>query len=186
MGRLIYGMNVSLDGYIETQDHSLEWTIVDDELHSWFNDRFRKLDASLYGRRLYETMSAYWPTGESDPASTDVMREFARIWNRTPKIVFSSTLTEVAWNSRLVRGDVAEELARLRTEFDGDMEVGGATLAASFIRRGLVDVFQLIVHPVVLGAGTPFFPALESPLRLRLVETHSFVSGVTYMGYTAR
>jgi dihydrofolate reductase len=186
MGRLLYGMNVSLDGYIETPDHSLDWTTVDDELHGWFNDRFRTLDASLYGRRLYEVMSAYWPTGESDPSSTDVMREFARIWNSTPKIVFSSTLTEVAWNSRLVRGDVGEELARLRTEFDGDMEVGGATLAASFIRRGLVDLYQLIVHPVLLGAGTPFFPALESLIRLRLVETHRFASGVTYLGYAAR
>jgi dihydrofolate reductase len=186
MGRLIYGMNVSLDGYIETPDHSLDWTIVDDELHSWFNDRFRKLDASLYGRRLYETMIAYWPTGESDPASTEVMREFARIWNRTPKIVFSSTLTEVAWNSRLVRGDVGEELGRLRKEFDGDMEVGAAKLAASFIRRGLVDVYQLIVHPVVLGAGTPFFPVLENLMRLRLVETYRFASGVTYLGCAAR
>jgi dihydrofolate reductase len=186
MGRLLYGMNVSLDGYIETPDHSLDWTMVDDELHGWFNDRFRTLDASLYGRRLYEVMSAYWPTGESDPSSTDAMREFARIWNATPKIVFSSTLTEVAWNGRLVRGDLGEELARLRTEFDGDMEVGGATLAASFIRRGLIDVYQLIVHPVLLGAGTPFFPALESPIRLRLIETHRFASGVTYLGYAAR
>ena len=186
MGRLFYGMNVSLDGYIETADHSLDWTIVDDELHGWFNDRFRTMDASLYGRRLYEVMSAYWPTGESDPASTEVMRDFARIWNSTPKIVFSNTLTEVAWNSRLVRGDVGEVLARLRTEFDGDMEVGGPTLAAEFIRRGLVDVFQLIVHPVVLGGGTPFFPGLEKPIGLRLIETHRFASGATYLGYAAR
>jgi dihydrofolate reductase len=186
MGRLIYGMNVSLDGYIETADHSLDWTIVDDELHGWFNDRFRTIDASLYGRRLYEVMSAFWPTGESDPRSTETMREFARIWNSTPRIVFSNTLTEVAWNSRLVRGDVGEVLARLRTEFDGDMEVGGATLAAEFIRRGLIDVYQLIVHPVVLGGGTPYFPALERPIGLRLIETHRFASGATYLGYAAR
>jgi dihydrofolate reductase len=186
MGRLIYAMNVSLDGYIETPEHSLDWTVVDDELHQWFNDRFRTIEASLYGRRLYEVMSAFWPTGESDPSSTPVMREFARIWNATPRIVFSNTLTEVAWNSRLVRGDVGEELARLRTEFDGDMEVGGPTLAAEFIRRGLIDVYQLVVHPVVLGGGTPFFPALERPIGLRLIETHRFASGATYLGYAAR
>jgi dihydrofolate reductase len=186
MGRLIYGMNVSLDGYIEGPGHSLDWASADEELLGWFNDRARKLDASLYGRRLYELMSAHWPTGESDPAATEAMREFARIWNPMPKIVFSSTLTEVAWNSRIVRGDVGEELARLRTEFHGDMEIGGATLAASFIRRGLIDLYQLVVHPVVLGGGTPFFPALESPIRLRLIETHRFASGVTYQGYAAR
>jgi dihydrofolate reductase len=91
----------------------------------------------------------------------------------------------VNWNSRLVRGDVGDELARLRAEFDGDFEVGGATLAASFIRRGLVDEFGLVVHPVVLGGGTPFFPPLESPIRLKLNDSRTFASGVEYRGYTA-
>ncbi len=183
MGKLLYAMNVSLDGYVETPDHGLDWTIVDDELMTWFNDRFRGLAASLYGRRLYELMAAHWPTAESDPASTEPEREFARIWNATPKVVFSSTLDAVEWNSRLVRGDVSDELARLRAEFDGDFEVGGATLAASFIRRGLVDEFGLVVHPVVLGAGTPFFPPLETPIRMQLKEKHTFASGIVYLGY---
>jgi dihydrofolate reductase len=183
MGRLIYSLNVSLDGFIETPDHSLDWTVVDDELHTWFNDRARGLAASLYGRRLYELMSAYWPTAEDDPAATEPMREFARLWLSIPKIVFSSTLTSVDWNSRLVHGDVGEQLARLRSEFDGDFEVGGPTLAAAFIRRGLVDEYQLLVHPVILGSGTPFFPPLDAPLRLRLTDTRTFSSGVTYLGY---
>jgi len=185
MGKLIYAMNVSLDGYVETADHSLDWTTVDDELHVWFNDFTRGLDASLYGRRLYELMAAYWPTAESDPSATGPMLEFARIWNAMPKVVFSSTLDSVEWNSRLVRGDVGEELARLRTEFDGDLDVGGPTLAAAFIQRGLVDEYRLVVHPVMLGAGTPFFPALESPIRLRMTETRKFESGVIYLGYAA-
>jgi dihydrofolate reductase len=185
MGRLIYALNVSLDGFVETPDHSLDWTTVDDELHTWFNERMRELDASLYGRRLYELMAGYWPTAESDPSATGPMREFARIWLDTPKIVFSSTLPGVEWNSRLVRGDPEEELRRLRAEFEGDFEIGGPTLAASFIRRGLVDEYQLLVHPVVLGAGTPFFPTLDAPIRLRLKETHRFASGVVYLGYTA-
>ena len=178
-------MNVSLDGYVETPDHSLDWTIVDDEMHTWFNDQERSMDASIYGRRLYELMAAYWPTAESDPAATETMLEFARIWNATPKIVFSSTLTSVRPLDRLVRGDVGEELARLRTEFAGDLNVGGPTLASAFIRRGLVDEYRLIVHPVMLGAGTPFFPSLDAPLRLRLTDTHRFASGVVYLGYAA-
>lgn len=185
MGKLIYLMNVSLDGFVETPDHSLDWTFVDDELHSWFNDRERGLDASLYGRRLYEVMADYWPTGESDPEATETMRDFARIWNAMPKIVFSTSLESVDFNSRLVTGDVGEELAKLRAEFDGDLGVGGPTLAAEFIKRGLVDEYQLIIHPVVLGAGTPFFPPLDRPIGLELIETRTFASGVVYLGYAA-
>lgn len=183
MGKLIYLMNVSLDGFVETPDHSLDWTVVDDELLAWFNEQARNTDASLYGRRLYEVMSAYWPTAESDPAATAVMLDFARIWNPKPKIVFSNSLQKVEWNSRLVRGDVGEELAKLMKEFDGNLDVGGPTLASEFIKRSLVDEFQLVVHPVVLGAGLPFFPALERPLRLKLLETRTFESGVMYLGY---
>jgi dihydrofolate reductase len=186
MGKLIYLMNVSLDGYVETPDHGLEWANVDEELHSWFNDQLRGHGAELYGRRLYEVMAAYWPTAEADPSATPAMLEFARIWNPMPKIVFSSTLHDVDWNSRLVHGDVGEELARLRTEFDGDLSVAGPTLASAFIRRGLVDEYRLVVHPVILGAGTPFFPQLERPIGLRLIETRRFANGATYLGYSAR
>lgn len=183
MGKLIYAMNVSLDGYVETPDHSLAWTIIDDELHQWFNDWTRELDAELYGRRLYELMAGYWPTAHADPAVTGPEREYAQIWLAMPKVVFSSTLDRVEWNSRLVRGDVSGELARLRQEFAGDMGIGGATLAASFIRRGLVDEFRLLVHPVVLGSGTPFFPPLEQPIQLRLLDSHVFASGVVYLAF---
>jgi dihydrofolate reductase len=183
MGKLIYLMNVSLDGYIETPDHRLDWTNVDDELHTWFNEQLRETDASLYGRRLYEVMAAYWPTAESDPSATPVMLDFARIWNPKPKVVFSRSLESVDWNSRLVSGDVEEHLAKLRAEFAGDLEVGGPTLAAQFIQRGLVDEYRLVVHPVILGAGTPFFPDLERPQGLELTETRTFESGAIYLGY---
>ena len=137
----------------------------------------------MYGRRLYEIMSAYWPTSESDPDATEPMREFGRFWRATPKVVFSSTLNSVDHNSRLARGDIGEELARLRQEVDGDIEVAGPTLAGSFIRRGLVDEFGLVIHPVVLGAGKPFLPELDSPMALRQTATKRFNSGVLYVGY---
>ena len=183
MGKLIYGLNVSLDGFVETPDHSLDWATIDDELHQWFNDRFRTLDASLYGRRIYELMSGHWPSAGDDPQATAVIREFSRIWLDTPKIVFSSTLDSVDWNSRLVRGDIGDELHRLRQEFPGDLEVAGPTLAGSFIRRGLIDEYHLVVHPVAIGSGTPFFPTTGSPIPLRLKESHVFASGVTYLAY---
>jgi dihydrofolate reductase len=186
MGKLIYLMNVSLDGYVDTVDHGLEWTRVDEELLAWFNDEVRATDAFLYGRRLYEVMAAYWPTAESDPEATPAMHDFARIWNPKPKVVFSTTLGSVDWNSRLAQGDVGEELARLKAEFPGDLSVGGPTLAAQFIQRGLVDEYRLVVHPVVLGAGTPYLPPLPSPIDLELIETRTFASGAVYLGYQAR
>ena len=184
MGKLIYLMNVSLDGYIETADHSLDWgTVVDDELHTWFAGNMRGMAASMYGRRLYEVMTGYWPTSDSDPNATEAMREFGRAWRATPRVVFSTTLTSVDHNSRLARGDIVEELARLRGEVDGDIEVGGPTLAHAYIRRGLVDEYRLIVHPVVLGGGTPFFTSLESPIPLRQTGTKRFASGAVFLAY---
>ena len=185
MGKLIYFMNVSLDGFVETPDHGLDWGVIDDELHSFFNDQMRGVDASLYGRRLYETMAGYWPTGESDPAGTDVTREFARLWNATPRIVFSNSLESVDFNSRLATSHVGEQLAAIRAEFDGDLEVAGPTLAAQFIERDLVDEYGLVIHPVAIGAGTPYFPRLERPIRLKLIDTRVFGSGVVYQSYAA-
>ncbi len=183
MGRLIYLMNVSLDGFIETADHSLDWASVDDELHQWFNDHTRGLDATIYGRRLYEGMSAHWPTADADPAATDVMREFGRIWTPMPKVVFSNSLDHVEYNSRLVRGDVRPVLEDLRREFPGDIDVAGPDIAGQFVRAGLVDEFRLVVHPVTIAAGTRYWPILEAPLPLRLTETRTFGSGVVMLAY---
>ena len=183
MGKLVYLMNVSLDGYVETLDHSLDWMPVNEEVHRWFGDRSRETDAFLYGRRLYEVMNAYWPTAESDPTATDYTIDYARVWNATPKIVFSTSLARVEGNSRLVSGDVGDVLARLRAEFPGELSVAGPTLAAEFIRRGLIDEYRLVVHPVVLGAGLPFFPGLDTPVDLRLTETRRFASGAIYLRY---
>ena len=182
MGKLVYSMNVSLDGFVETPEHSLDWATVDEEIHSWWKDRIGEADAFLYGRRLWEVMSV-WETLEEDAASTPVMREFARIWKATPKIVFSTSLTSVGPNARLVQGDVRDVLAQLRQEFSGDFDVGGPTLAAQFIERGLIDEYRPVIHPVVLGNGTPFFPNLVAPIGLRRTGTRMFASGTTYVGY---
>jgi dihydrofolate reductase len=186
MGKVIFLMNVSLDGYIETPDHSLDWTINDDELLTWFNERMRTFEAIVYGRRLYELMNAYWPTAESDPAATGPMLEFARIWNAKPKVVVSSSMRKAPAGWRLTRGDPETILEELRRDSSGDLEIGGPTLAAGFIRRGLVDEYQLVVHPVILGGGTPFFPDLERPAGLRLLETRTFSTGTVYLGFAAR
>src|SRR5690606_36369496 len=135
-----------------------------------------RLEVSLHGRRMYELMAEYWPHLPDD--ASPVERDFAELWTTKPKVVFSRTLDEVHWNSRLVRDDAVEEVRRLKAEGDGLLEVGGANLAASLIPHGLIDEYQLFVSPVVLGGGTPLFPPLDERLKLRLAETRQFATAV--------
>lgn len=176
MRRLSYGIGVSLDGYINDRDGAIDWTEPDEELHQFHNDRYREIEIALHGRRLYELMAEYWPHVPDD--APPIQREFADLWTRKPKVVFSRTLTEVHWNSTLVGENAVEEVRRLKAAGDGVMEVGGAHLAASLMPHGLIDEYQLFVSPVVLGGGTPMFPALERRIRLRLVETRHFSTAV--------
>ncbi len=183
MRRLIYAMGTSLDGFIETRTGENAMPEPGEDLYRFCNDQAREIGVSLYGRRMYEAMAPYWPTVEAKPSAPDYEVEFARIWMDTPRVVFSRTLETVDWNSRLVRDDVAGEIARLKAEPGKDMEIGGATLAATAMRLGLVDEVRLLVHPVVLGGGKPFFPDLENAMPLRLLETRTFSSGVLYLRY---
>jgi dihydrofolate reductase len=183
VGRLVYSMSTSLDGFVETPGRSLDWVVIDEELHTLFNEEARQRSAFLYGRRMYELMVDYWPTAASDPSATPAMLEFARIWRDKPKVVFSGTLAEVAWNSRLVTDDAVAEVARLKGRPGFDMDVGGPTLAATLMRAGLFDEYHVSVHPVILGAGTPLFPALEDRVGLELIETRTLGSGVVHLRY---
>ncbi|NYD55772.1 dihydrofolate reductase [Nocardioides marinisabuli] len=185
MRRLIYSMNTTLDGYVATRDGDIGWGVPGPELHQWFNDRARDISVSLYGRRLWEVMSAHWPTADRQPDVSPVEAEFARIWQRTPKVVFSSTLSEVSGNARLCTGDAVSEIARLKAEDGGPMEIGGAGLAGAAMRAGLVDEYQVLTHPVLVGSGTPFFTPLDSRVHLRLVATRTFPGGVTLSHYEA-
>lgn len=183
MSTVVYSMQASLDGYVEGPDRELDWAVPDAELHTFINEQERGSGAYLYGRRLYELMATYWPTAADDPAAPAYVADFAGIWNATPKIVFSKTLERVEWNSRLVRGDAVAEVARLKQEPGGDLAVGGATLAASLLRAGLIDEVRMFVYPIVLGAGMPFFPPLDRRIALELVDTRRFGSGVEYLAY---
>jgi dihydrofolate reductase len=182
MRNVIYSMTVSLDGFIAGPGGEIDWSPPDEELHRFHNEQVRELGAHLCGRRLYEEM-VYWETAEEDPSLAEYGLEFARIWKKLPKVVFSTTLSEVKGNTRLALGGVAEEVAELKEQPGGDLGVGGAGLASSLIRLGLVDEFRLFVSPVVLGGGTPFFPTLEERIDLELIETRTFGSRVVYLRY---
>jgi dihydrofolate reductase len=180
--QLIYSMGVSLDGYIAGPGGEFDWAAPDEELHRFHNEQTRALGAHICGRRLYEEM-VYWETADRNPSIGDHVREFALIWQALPKIVFSTTLTEVEGNARLATEGIAEEVARLKQERGGDIAVGGATLAAAFVELDLIDEYQLFVNPVVVGGGTPFFPPTRRRLELELVETRTFGSRVVHSRY---
>jgi dihydrofolate reductase len=178
MRKLIFGMNVTLDGYIAATGDDIGWSggegpdsSPSDELFHWWYDQMRASDLSLYGRKLWETMSSYWPTGDQQPNATPAEIEFARLWRDMPKVVFSSTIDKVA---------------RLKAEDGGPMDIGGATLAGAAMRTGLIDEYALVTVPVLVGGGTPFFTALDSWVNLNLVETRTFPGGVVLTRYETR
>ena len=182
MRKLIYSMSVSLDGFIAGPDGEIDWGAPDEELHRFHNQQVREIGTHLCGRRLYEEMT-YWETVDEDPSAPEHVLEFARIWKALPKIVFSKTLDKVEGNARLVREGVAEEVATLKEQPGKDLAVGGAGLASTVIKLGLIDEYRLFVSPVVLGGGTPYFPALDDRINLELAETQTFGSRVVYVRY---
>ena len=187
MRKLIYGMNLTLDGYIAAAGDDIGWSgPPSDELFQWWLDQELGTSMSLYGLKLWETMSSYWPTGDEQPNATEAEIEFARNWRATPKVVFSSTLDKVDWKARLVTGDAVAEITRLKAGDGGPMEIGGATLAGAAMRAGLIDEYVLATHPVLVGGGTPFCTALDSWVNLNLVETRTLPGGVVVTRYETR
>lgn len=183
MRSVTYSMNVSLDGYIVGPDGAFDWSVPDDEVFRFWIDETRKLDVHLLGRRLYETM-LYWETAAQDPTLDAPTREWIEVWNPLPKVVFSTTLSTVEGNARLASGSVAEEIERLRAEpGEGGIAIGGATLAAEAAASGLIDEYQAVVYPVLVGGGIPFFPRAERRVDLELVETRTFSSKFAYLRY---
>lgn len=181
MGKVLYSMNVSLDGYIEDPNGSIEFSTPAEDVHRQENEQARQASAFLFGRRLYEVMEEPWTTAARRDDLSDVEAEFARAYVETPRIVFSDTLETVPEGVRLVRSsDAVAEVTRLKQQTEGHLSLGGASLAASLV--DLVDEFRLYVMPVVVGGGKPFFAARKK-LRLRLAEHRAFASGAMYLRY---
>jgi dihydrofolate reductase len=183
MRRVTYSMGVSLDGYIAGPEGEFNWTEPDDELFRLVTDEIRGVGVHLLGRRLYETM-LYWETADQDPSLDDSMLEWAALWKPLPKVVFSTTLSAVEGHARLASGGLEEEIERLRAEpRQGEIAIGGATLAAEAAALGLIDEYRARVYPVLVGGGIPFFPQSERRVDLELVESRTFSSRVIYLRY---
>ena len=182
MRSVTYSMGVSLDGYIVGPDGDITAPPPDEEIWRLVTDEIRGVGVHLMGRKLYETM-LYWETAQ-DQSLDDAEIEWAALWKPLPKVVFSTTLSAVQGNARLASGGLAEEIRRLRAEpGEGDIAIGGATLAAEAAALGLIDEYRARVYPVLVGGGIPYFPQHERRVDLELVETRTFSSRVVYLRY---
>ena len=181
MRRLILQMGVSIDGYVAALDGSHPWGYAseDEATKRWKLDSVYGAGAHLMGRVTYEDMAAFWPTSKS---------EYARPMNDIPKVVFSETLQHADWpETRIARGDLSEEIERLKREPGNDLiAYGGATFAQALSRLGLVDEYRLMIQPAALGAGLPLFEDMAAPLHLELVEANTYATGVAIHVYRPR
>jgi dihydrofolate reductase len=184
MRSVTYAMNVSLDGSIVGPDGSFDWSAPDPEVFRFWIDQTREVGVHLLGRKLYETM-LYWETAEQDQSlDDDDERAWVAVWNPLPKVVFSTTLSQVQGAARLATGGLADEIERLRAEpGEGDIAIGGATLAAEAAALDLIDEYRMVLYPVLVGGGIPFFPRQERRVDLELVETRTFNSRFVYLRY---
>lgn len=168
MRKVIVSMMVTLDGFFEGPNGEINWHNVDEEFNEFAVEQLNSVDVLLFGRKTYELMASYWPTpaaATDDPIVADMM-------NRSPKIVFSRTLSSADWqNTRLVKENIAEEISRLKQLPGKDMVIfGSGSIVSAFTQLGLIDGSRIIVNPVVLGNGKPLFKGIHSKLDLKLLN----------------
>jgi dihydrofolate reductase len=177
MRRVVVSNLMSLDGFFEGPNEELDWFVMDEQFFDYSRTLLRSVDTILFGRATYEHMARYWPSAPPD--------EIADRMNGLCKIVFSRTLEAANWShSRLVRGDAAEEVVRLKQLPGRDMVVlGSASLASSLLQAELVDEYRVIVNPVLIGRGKPLFRDIKQRLRLKLSQTQCFGSGTVVLYY---
>jgi dihydrofolate reductase len=177
---------MSLDGFFEYAGHDINWHNVDASFNDFAVEQLDTAGALIFGRVTYDLMASFWPSDtaiESDPHVAERM-------NRIPKLVFSRTLEHVRWqNTRLLKGDPAEELNRLKQADNGELPrgdlfiFGSANLTADLLARGLVDEIRVIINPLILGKGTPMFQNVNDPIRLELTHTRAFPNGNVLLYY---
>jgi dihydrofolate reductase len=180
--KIIVWMQVSLDGRASGPNGVFDWPVVGPELSVNFLDGLRGAGLFVYGAEVYRGMAAYWPTADEQPDADDYQVAFSRVWKPMPKLVFSRSLDTTEWNTT-VSADV-HAIRESAENADGDAYVfGGATVVGELVRRDLIDEYQLFVHPVVLGGGTPLFPDLGERQQVRLADSRIYDGSVISMHY---
>ena len=185
MRKVILSIQVTLDGFIEGPNGELDWMTMDEEVWQEVKGLMGAVDTTLFGRVAYQGFANYWPAAATNPSSPKNEIDFAHWIEKTPKVVFSKTLDQVDWNnSRLVKENIAEEIARLKRQAGKDILMfGGAGIASTFMKLGLIDDYRINVYPIVLGGGIPLFKDVKDGMNLKLVKSKSFTSGVVGLHY---
>jgi dihydrofolate reductase len=186
MAKLIYSAISSLDGYVEDADGKFDWAEPDEEVHAFANDLERSVGTHLYGRRMYETM-VFWERPPDLAAQPRAVHDFAEIWQRAEKIVYSKTLrTASSARTRIEREFDPEAVRQLKATAGRDLTVGGPELAAQAIEAGLVDEYHLFLVPVVVGGGKRSLPDRNVRVKLELLDVRRFRNGTMYLHYRTR
>jgi dihydrofolate reductase len=184
MAKVILSMNITLDGFFEGPHHELDWTIADADLHDFYADLLTHANLIIFGRVTYEMMASFWPTASTDPNVPPAMRRFAEALNPMEKMVYSTTLTQAGWNTRVVRQFLPEEFMKIKANTQGVILLGGgASLVHTFINNRLVDEILLVVHPAAIGAGKAFFQDIDHELNLQYQWIKPFPSGAVALSY---
>lgn len=185
MAKLIYGAITSLDGYIADEAGNFEWAAPDEEVHAFVNELERPNGTFLLGRRMYEVMT-FWDAVDLSTEESAEMRDYAEIWRRADKIVYSSTLESVsAPRTRLERAFDPKAVRALKASSSRNISIGGPDLAAAAFAAGLVDEFWLVLHPILIGAGNPALPS-HLRLPLDLIAERRFACGAVSLHYRIR
>jgi dihydrofolate reductase len=179
MRKLIFSTNVTLDGFI---DHTA--VIADDELHEKASELLRSVDVILYGRIAYQLLAEYWPTAPSDESLSPSVKEFAITINQVDKIVYSKTIENVSWNTKIVREVDPKEIRAMKFLPGKDILLGpGARIAQTFMSLDLIDEYRLLIQPIILGKGKPLFTDNDKQKDLLLIGQNTLHSGVVELIY---
>ena len=186
MRKIIFSINTSLDGYFERPSHELDWSIADAELHDYYSDLLQNADLLIFGRVTYQLMESYWPTAPSDPNNTPSEIRFANTINPKPKIVYSKTIRQVGWNTRLLNTFNPQEIREMKSQPGNYILISGAALARVFFSHGLVDEYMPMIHPVAIGSGTAVFDGMTSLPRLETLGSQRLASGAVAIRYSVQ
>ncbi len=184
MRKIKFSIPITIDGFIEGPQRELDWVIPDDELHDFATHLMLNADLLLYGRITYQLMAGYWPTATSDANATEAMKRFATALNPKRKIVYSTTLKQVDWNTQLVKQFDPEKVRQLKSEVGSDILLsGGAGMAQEFFNHGLVDEYIPVIQPTAIGKGKALFSEIKKLPALELMWSQRFQSGAVALGY---
>jgi dihydrofolate reductase len=179
MRKVVFAINITIDGYC-----GHETGIADDELHEYFTGLLRDSDVEIFGRNTYQLMYPYWHDVAVNQSETKALNEFARAFDAIPKIVFSTTLTNVEWNNTTLLGSgLREEILKLKEQSGKNISIGGLNIASQVAQWDLIDVYHFVVHPIIAGRGPRLFET-GGEHSLKLIGSKTFRSGVVALHYT--